>query len=512
MTLLVVGLQLLGQLCLLGQEEAPDQKTPTPPPMPQIRSEERELYKQQTKFDVTEGKAKHHTVYVVPIKGAITKPQLYILRRALKEANEYKVDTIVLDMDTPGGALDVTLDMMEALDNFNGRSVTYVNKDAISAGSFIAIATNDIYFSPKGAMGAAAVIQGTGEDLPETILQKIESYLNARVAILARESPYRAKVQRAMMDADYELKIDGKPVIYNGDPLAPKGELLTLIPETATMKVGNPPQNLLADGIAKDLDELLDLRFGKGAYTIKHFELSWSEELAKWLKGITPFLMGIGMLLLFIEFKTPGFGVFGISGLILMLIVFSSNYVAGLAGYEVMLFFVIGLVLIGVELFVVPGSLILGGAGLLCVIGSLLWSMADIWPANTEGWSLSPDLFRGPALNLLASLVISIAGFFVIARYLPKTRAYGKLVLGAPGVSSGDAEAQASSAQAEEVYLPPIGSKGVTHTKLFPEGEVEIDGYRYQAHVNYGMLERGVSIVVTDYHDYTLVVKEDEES
>ena len=103
-------------------------------------------------------------VYVIPVNEAINQPNLFVLRRGLKEAIRKKVDMVLLDMDTPGGRLDICLEMMEMLDYFEGATATYINPDAISAGAFIASACDKIYFSPKGKMGAAAVIQGTGED------------------------------------------------------------------------------------------------------------------------------------------------------------------------------------------------------------------------------------------------------------------------------------------------------------------------------------------------------------
>ena len=159
-------------------------------------------------------------VYVIPITGAIGTPNLYILRRGLKEAIVNDVGMVILDMDTPGGRVDITLEMMEMLDRFDGITATYVNDDAISAGSFIAAATQEIYFSPRGKIGASAAIQGTGEDVAETAKQKIESYLRANIRVITEDYPYRSDVVRAMLDADFELKI--------GDELIkPAGEVLT---------------------------------------------------------------------------------------------------------------------------------------------------------------------------------------------------------------------------------------------------------------------------------------------
>ena len=144
-------------------------------------------------------------VYVIPVNEAINQPNLFVLRRGLKEAIRKKADMVLLDMDTPGGRLDICLEMMEMLDYFEGATATYINPDAISAGAFIASACDKIYFSPKGKMGAAAVIQGTGEDVPDTARIKIESYLLANIRVLSEGYRYRTEVVRAMFDSEYEL-------------------------------------------------------------------------------------------------------------------------------------------------------------------------------------------------------------------------------------------------------------------------------------------------------------------
>ena len=277
-------------------------------------------------------------VYVIPVNEAINQPNLFVLRRGLKEAIREKADMVLLDMDTPGGRLDICLEMMEMLDYFEGTTATYINPDAISAGAFIASACDKIYFSPKGKMGAAAVIQGTGEDVPDTARMKIESYLLANIRVLSEGYRYRTEVLRAMFDSEYELIIDEEVI-------KPKGELLTLTAKQAVQEYGEPAVPLLGDGIASSIEALLTQEFGAGGYRLERYEMTYSEEWAKWLANITPILLGAGMLLLFIEFKTPGFGVFGIGGIVLLGLFFISQNIAGLAGNEPILFFALGLIL-----------------------------------------------------------------------------------------------------------------------------------------------------------------------
>lgn len=435
------------------------------------------------------------SVYVIPITEAINKPNLYVLRRGLKEAIANGVDMVLLDMDTPGGRVDYTIEMMEMLAKFEGITATYVNPDAISAGSFIAAATQEIYFAPQGKMGASAVIQGGGQDVPETARLKVESYLRANIRSITEDYPFRSDVIRAMLDADFELKI-GDEVIK------PAGELLTLTASEAMRTYGDPAQPLLGSGIYESVDALLDARFGAGQYEIKDFQLTYSEVIAKWMNTFAPGLLGIGLLMLFFEFKTPGFGIFGILGIVLLGIFFISHYIAGLAGNEVILFFVLGVILVLVELFFFPGLLVFALSGLALIFGALLWAMVDVWP--DEPIAVSPELLAEPLINLVFGLSIAVAGALLLSRFFPGSWMERKLVLSnAAGGDSGALRAERAST------LPQPGRKGVAVTDLFPTGHVEIDGRRYDARAALGTIDRGAAILVKKSSDFSLIVEED---
>jgi len=435
-----------------------------------------------------------HSVYVIPITGAIDKANLYILRRGLKEALVNEIDVILLDMDTPGGRVDVTLDMMKALDHFDGITATFINEDAISAGSFIAASTQEIYFAPRGKMGASAVIQGGGEDVPETARKKIESYLRANIRVIAGAYPYRSDVIRAMLDEDFELKI-GDEVIK------PEGELLTLTAPEALQMYGDPARPLLGEGIYDSTKELLDARFGEGNYVVRDFEITYSEEIAKWMNTFAPALMGIGMLLLFLEFKTPGFGIFGIGGITCIAIFFASQYVAGLAGNELILFFVLGVILVLVEIFFLPGTFVFAASGLALMLGSLLWAMVDVWPG--EAIQLSPDAFAEPLVNLIFGVSIAFFGLFIASRLFPSSWMGRQMILAESAGTSG--------AVVREERLksgPSLRSKGGAITDLFPSGHVEIQGKRYDARSQIGQIEKGSTVRVVRVDDFGLIVEE----
>jgi membrane-bound serine protease (ClpP class) len=440
-----------------------------------------------------EGKTK---VVVIPVQEQVDSPLLFIIRRGLKEAIEAKADVVVLDMKTPGGALDATFDIMEALAKFPGKTITYVNTEAISAGAFIAATTEEIWFAPDAVIGAAAPVQAGGQEVDETMKLKIVSYLKARVRAISEGKGYRGEVISAMIDAKKEFKIGDKVI-------KEKDELLSLTASEAMKTYGEPPARLLAAGIAKSLDELLAEKFGAGNFTAQRLEITWSEHLAVFIRTLSPILMGLGMLALYIEFKTPGFGIFGAAGIVCLAIVFLGSYVAGLSGHEPMLVFGLGVAMVAVEIFFFPGIVILALGGLLLMLGSLVWSMADLWPNEPVSVAWSADAFAGPLGNVALGLLIAVALALAFARFLPRGWVWDRLV-----VQSAIGGAAQLAGGAEEIAVSElVGREGVAATDLRPSGQVEIAGRRYEARSGLGPIDRGAAVTVRSASDFGLVVE-----
>lgn len=466
LTLFVVGLTSMP----LRAEEAPPTATAAPPPV---------------------------GVMVIPIQQEIARPVLYVLRRGLKEAIARNAEMVVLDMKTPGGALDVTFEIMEALGRYPGRTITFVNSEAISAGAFISAVTDDIYFVPTGVIGAAAPVLATGGEIDESMKQKIVSYLRARVRAISEDKGYRGQVISAMIDADYELKI-------GDEVLKPKGELLSLTAREASATYGDPPEPLLATGIADDIDDLLTGIFGAGGYTVTLLEVTWSEGLAQYLNRLAPLLLGLGMLALFVEFKTPGFGVFGVAGILMMMIVFLGHYVAGLSGHEPMLVFVLGMLLVLAELLFFPGVIVVALSGLLLILGSLVWSMADLWP--NEPLVFSAEVFLSPLTNVALGLLVAVALAILIVRFLPRGWFWDRMILSA-AVGGAPVPFPAVMVDGTTPADPLIGRTGFAVTDLFPSGQIEIDGRRYEARLLVGSAEGGSTVAVTARTSFGLIVE-----
>ncbi|MCH8475977.1 MAG: hypothetical protein LAT55_12210 [Opitutales bacterium] len=441
-------------------------------------------------------------IVVIPVVDGITRPVQFAMRRGLREASTNGADVVVLDMNTPGGGLNVTLEMMEMLARFDGRTMTYVNPDAISAGAFIASATEEIFFAPRGRMGAAAPVMGSGEEIPETAMAKIMSYLRGTVEAYGEGIRYRPEVLRAMFDIDYELVIEG-------EVLKPAGELLTLTAARAVEEYGDPPHPLLAMGIYEDLDAMfLDL-YGEGNYEVTYFEISWSESVAQYLSLIAPLLIAGGIICIYLEAQSPGFGFFGIVGVVLMMLFFGTNFISGLAGHEPMILFFIGLVLILVEVIFLPGVLFLMIPGFLLVVASLIWSLTDYWPQ--EGVDFDPSLLFWPTLNVFLGIALAVLGILAMIRYMPRSILLDRLVL----ASAVDGVSQESGRDPNDFggrttggfQWPEPGTKGVAISGLYPSGEVEIDDRRYQASAEAGTISPGEEIEVVGRGTFALIVK-----
>jgi membrane-bound serine protease (ClpP class) len=303
------------------------------------------------------------------------------------------------------------------------------------------------------------------------------------------------------MDPKFELKI-GDAVIKAKD------ELLTLTGDEAMKAYGTPAKPLLTAGKAETVDELLTKKFGAGGYVVTRIEQTWSENLAAWLNKISPLLMALGLLALFIEFKTPGFGVFGITGIVLLVVVFLSSYVAGLSGHEPLLVFALGVTLIAVELLLFPGTVVAGITGVALLLGALVWATADLWPNEPLSVAWGADAFTWPLLNVGLGVLLAFGLALALLRYLPQGWVWDRLTVGA--TIGGSAQVAGVSPEAAAGLGALLGRRGVAVTALMPTGQVEIDGRRYEAKSPLGAVSAGTTVVVRGRTDFGLVVEQAE--
>jgi membrane-bound serine protease (ClpP class) len=400
-------------------------------------------------------------VYVIPVREDIMPPLLYLVRRGVKEAMEAKADVLIIDMDTNGGRVDVTEELIEVLNQFKGKKVTYVNRKAFSAGAFISFATQKIYMAPQSVIGAAAPIMlspggGGVESMPDTVEAKMTSALSALVRANAEKNGHNVEVADAMVKKTKELKIDDKV-------LNEKGQILTLTDQEAKREYGEPPKPLLSAGTIESFDDLLK-ELNLSDANVTRIEPTGAETIASWINAISPLLLIIGVIGCYIEFKTPGFGLPGIVGIIAFSIYFLGGYVAALSGAEWIAVFIIGLLLVVVEIFFFPGTMVPGfiGAGLMLV--ALVMAMVDMYPGGPAIPTL-PQL-RVPLQEVGIALVVSAVIAILIMRYFPKTPLYGALV-------SQTASGVRSDLQINQRHASRAGQTGLAISALRPGGKAQ---------------------------------------
>src|SRR5256884_3035759 len=311
-------------------------------------------------------------VVVAPISGEISPSLLAFLRRALKAAETSGASAIVFEMNTYGGRLDSAEEITSALNHATMPTYTFINSNAGSAGALVALATQHIYMAPVRAIGAAAPVLPTGEDLPLTAREKTISYWSALIRGSALKNGHNPDIGEAFMNKEKDVKI-GDRVIHA------KGTLLTLNTQEATEKINGKP--LLADGVAESIVDLTKKAGLKG--NVVSIKPTGFEQLALWLTTLAPLLLLAGIVGAYLEFKIPGASLPGIISAICFALFFLGHYLAGLAGWEVVALFVLGVALVIIEiLFLANSTMVFGWVGVFLFLPCLFWPMIDRNPGE----------------------------------------------------------------------------------------------------------------------------------
>ncbi|HEY0370154.1 MAG TPA: hypothetical protein VGC85_11195, partial [Chthoniobacterales bacterium] len=334
---------------------------------------------------------------------------------------------------------------------------TFINTNAGSAGALIALATRNIFMAPVSAIGAAAPIMSNGQDLESTARDKTISYWSALIRGSATRNGHNPDIGEAFMNKDHEVKI-GDRVVHE------KGSLLTLNAQEASERFGDKP--LLADGIADSIPTLMQKANLNGARAV--IAPTGFERLAFWITELAPLLLLGGILGAYLEFKMPGTTLPGVIAAICFALFFLGHYLAGLAGWEVVGLFVLGVFLVLIEiLFLAHSTIVVGVAGVFLMLASIFWAMIDRYPG--QQFFPSGDMLRVPVVNLLVALVVAALMIAILARYLPRTSLYGRFALSAAS-PSGPSLAGVSREFATASQVRP-GTEGRAITVLRPSGK-----------------------------------------
>lgn len=457
-------------------------------------------------------------VAVITVHGTVDYGLQKSLDRRKNEAIDAGADLLIFQMDTWGGHLDAGIEIGDLINNVKietkGRvqTVAYVHKKAISAGAMISLACREIVMRTGTTIGdCQAIMVDPQTRMMKEAPEKIQTTVRAIMRKYAQSNGYPEVVCEAMVNPRLEVH---KVTARNGEVKYMTKEqfeaLSTVDKEDAKKELVVPEGQLLTmtDSEAKTwdisrasvsgLDEVLNI-YSTPDRSITRQETNWSEELVRFLNSpaVAGLLMMVGVLSLYVAFKTPGFGAPEATAIACFAILFLSKYMVGLATTLEVVIFAVGVLLLAVEIFVIPGFGVTGISGLICIVVSLILASQKFVIPETPFQVMT--LVKNMAV-VFGSMIGATIIFMVVLRFLPKTPFLRKLVLSTTQeVSEGYV---VSSAGKRDM----VGLAGVALTTLRPVGRAEIDGKPVIVMAESEFIERGEEVVVSKVDGNRIVV------
>lgn len=416
-------------------------------------------------------------VYIAYIDGEIDLGLAPYVTRVINEAEENNASAIIFKINTFGGRVDAATQIKDAILSSKVLTIGFINNRAISAGALIALSCNKIVMVPGSSIGAATVVDQTGQKVGE----KYQSYMRSEMRSTAERNGRRTDIAEGMVD---------EKVVIEG--LSDSSNLITLTSEEAY-------KYKIADTLISDYKSVL------AAFDLKNAEevqltSNWAEDVVRFLNNpiISSILIMIGFFGLMAEIKTPGWGLAGTAGLIALTLFFGSSYILQLASVLEILLFVAGLLLLLAEIFIIPGFGIAGISGIILIFASIFLALLGSDPF-LDMRSVSMAI-----IQLSAAMVAAVLGIFVLAKFLPKSSAFNKLVL-----------AESETVEKGFVSFPSdtnlIGKTGIAFTTLRPGGTAVIDDRRIDVVADSEYIDKdqkikvirveGIKVVVTAVRD-----------
>ncbi|HKK62973.1 MAG TPA: NfeD family protein [Bacteroidales bacterium] len=436
----------------------------------------------------TIGEKKVPLVYVYEIKEMIAKPIWRTTKLAFAEARELGADLVLIDMNTYGGEVSAADSIRTFILNSEIPVYVFINDNAASAGALISIACDSIYMKPSAKIGAATVVNQSGEQVPD----KFQSYMRATMRATAEAQGKDTVV----VNGDTSLVWRRDPAIAEAmvDPklfvpgVSDTGQVLTF---TATEAV----ENGFCEGIINTRKELLEL-VEIEEYTLKEYNPSRMDKIIGFL--ISPYVSSILIMVIiggiYFELQSPGIGFPIAASALAALLYFAPLYLEGMAEYWELLIFILGIILLLVEVFVIPGFGVAGAAGVLAVIFGLAMSMV-----NND--VLRDFEFTGEGMNLLmrsfgvvtVSAVVGLSVSIWAASKVLTTNTFARLVLG----ESQNTNEGYISVDTNQRTL--VGKTGTAYTVLRPSGKVQVDDEIYDGKAEFGLIEKGDEVKIIRY-------------
>ncbi|PIE05148.1 MAG: hypothetical protein CSA76_00540 [Spirochaetales bacterium] len=458
------------------------------------------------------------SVYVIPLREDVDRYLGVFLGRSLEAAREAGAQTVILEIDTFGGRVDTALEIASKIGAASAwaRTVAYVPADtggrgvSWSAGALMAFSASELWMAPGTSMGAAAPVYQTAEGM-QAAGEKTVSAVRGQMAALAEKNGYPVGVALAMVDADVvlqEITLDGKTSLATmvdidafekaglkpriGRTVSGEGKLLTLT-------AGEMERYGVSSGTVSTRGELLSA-LGYTEEDVAVLEKSTSDSFLTVLTSgaVTSLLLVIAMVALYLEITSPGFGVPGTIALICFAVVFGASGMMGNLGAAEILMFLIGTVLLLLEIFVIPGFGVAGISGILLILGALVFSMQNFyWPKFDWQWTIARRSFTVAGIGLLGG----IAGVAVLMTVLQRASVFDRLILFNSDHQEQNGRMKARGKQGKIMNgtsgkgVSP-GDTGIAVTDLRPVGKVKINGRTLVAETEGEYYDKGTAVLV----------------
>ena len=339
--------------------------------------------------------------YRIRLDQDIDPSSLRLVTLGLEKAEQAGADYVILDLNTYGGAVNAADSIRSALLRYEKPVVAYVNMQAASAGALISIACDSIYMKTGSSIGAATVVNQTGDVMPD----KYQSFMRGMMRSTAQATGRDPKIAESMTDT---------------------ANVLSMTP-TEAIEVG------YCEGICESEYEVAEKVAGDKEFVIKNMEddMTWLDKLIQLL--LNPLLQSIFMMMIiggiFVEIRTPGIGLPLITALVGALLYFAPGYLGHLVESWEIILFTVGLVLIGIEIFVLPGFGVCGISGIIAVVVALAFAMVD----NAELFHWDGTINLQPIIQPLGIVILSataaIFGSVWLVKKLYPTRSFDHIAL-----------------------------------------------------------------------------------
>lgn len=396
------------------------------------------------------------------------------IKKAIKKASDEGASLIILELDTPGGLLSSALAIKNYIIESDIPIVAYINKNALSAGALISLSCEAIYMSDGSIIGAATPVYMKGNEI-EKAGEKEISAMRAAMRSSAERSKKNVRIAEAMVDETIVLSKKN-----DGIDLDDK-TLLTLSVEEA-LKIN------IADGKANSITDIIKLRNLSENSTIKNVEEEKYDYILRFLINpvVLSALISIGIIGVYIELKTPGFGIGGVISIIAFSIFFFAQVFVGDSSFLAPAIFFLGIVLLAIEIFVIPGFGITGILGILGIAVGIFMSFGI-------------NNIAQATLVVFVSLVSDIILIIILARFILKSKGFkNKIAL----------ETDTAGYHSSVSYDDLLGLEGITDTFFRPSGNIIIDGKKYDAITEGEFINKGTKIKVILVEGNKIVIKE----